>query len=482
MASAALPLPQATDRGAAAPGHGRPGPLRLAAFGSLAVPIAGAGLPLVLFVPQLYASHFGLSLAAIGVIFFLGRFWDVAADPIVGSLSDRTRSRFGRRRPWIAGGGALFGIGSALLFFPPATVPPLYLAAALFVFYAGWTMIEVPFSAWAGELSGDYHERTRVVTYQATMRAIGLLLVLILPTILEQWRPADGVLKLHVTGAFILATLLPALVLSLTAVGEPPHRGAAAAAGERTGFWRAAALIARDRLLLRVLASDVAVTAGQSIRAGLIAFFCVSYMGLPRWASGLYLLQFAFGIFAGPVWLAIGRRLGKRETAIAGELAQVAINLALLAVFPGMLGLLVALAVAQGLTQGSGNLMLRAMVADVADAHELETGRNRTGLFFSVFSLATKAGPAVGIGLALPLLAALGFQPKGQSTAASLDALKLVFALGPALAHLVSAALIWRFPLDQTRHAAIRRALDARGASPDQTAAPTPVFVARSPS
>ncbi|KIU27657.1 sodium:melibiose symporter [Sphingomonas melonis] len=436
--------------------------VRLIGFGSLAVPLAGAGLPLVLFVPQLYASHFGLSLATIGFIFFLGRFWDVASDPIVGALSDRTRTRFGRRRPWIAAGGLLFGVGSALLFFPPATVAPLYFGAALFVFYAGWTMIEIPFSAWAGELSGQYHERTRIVTYQQTMRAVGLLLVLILPTLIEQWRPADGVLKLHATGAFILTTLVLALVLSLTVIAEPPVPEQRT---HRIGFWRSAGLVFRDRLLLRVLASDVAVTAGQSIRAGLIAFFCVSYMGLPQWASGLYLLQFVFGVAAGPLWLAIGRRLGKRETAIAGELTQAAINIALLAVFPDMLWLLIALAVAQGLTQGSGNLMLRAMVADVADAHELATGHNRTGLFFSVFSLATKAGPAIGIGLALPLLAWLGFQPKGQSAPAALDALKYVFALGPAAAHIISAALIWHFPLDQTRHAQIRRALDARAAT-----------------
>jgi Na+/melibiose symporter-like transporter len=435
---------------------------RLIGFGSLAIPLAGAGLPLALFVPQLYASHFGLSLATIGFIFFLGRFWDVAADPIVGTLSDRTRSRFGRRKPWIAAGGLLFGIGSALLFFPPATVAPLYLGAALFVFYAGWTMIEIPFSAWAGELSDAYHERTRIVTYKQTMSAIGLLLVLILPTLIEQWRPADGVLKLHATGLFVLGTLAVALPLGLNAIAEPP---VAALPTHRIGFWRTATVVFRDRLLLRVLASDLAVTAGQSIRAGLIAFFCVSYMGLPQWASGLYLLQFVFGVAAGPLWLAIGRRLGKRETAIAGELAQAAINIALLAVFPDMLWLLIALAVAQGLTQGSGNLMLRAMVADVADAHELATGHNRTGLFFSVFSLATKAGPAIGIGLALPLLAWLGFQPKGHSAPAALEALKYVFALGPAVAHIISAALIWHFPLDQTRHAAIRRALDARAAT-----------------
>ncbi|MEG3122386.1 MFS transporter [Sphingomonas sp. GB1N7] len=436
--------------------------LRLLGFGSLAIPIAGAGLPLVLFVPQLYATHYGLSLAAIGLVFFIGRFWDVVSDPLVGALSDRTRSRFGRRRPWIAAGGVLFGVGSTLLFFPPDIVSPLYLGVVLFVFYSGWTMIEIPFSAWAGELSGEYHERTRVVTYQATMRAIGLVLTLILPTLLEQVRPADIALKLHVVGGFILITLVPTLLLTLFVLPEPPRPVERL---PRARFWQTTTLILRDRLLLRVLASDTVVTAGQSIRAGLIVFFAVNYMGLPAWASGLYLLQFTFGILAGPIWLAIGKRHGKRRTAIAGELAQAAINIGLIAVFPGMLWLLIALAVAQGLTQGSGNLMLRAMVADVADAHELETGHNRTGLFFSVFSLTMKLGPAIGIGLALPLVAWFGFQPKGHSTAEALEALKYVFALGPALAHIIAASLIWRFPLDEAAHTDIRRALDARAAT-----------------
>lgn len=438
---------------------------RLVSFASLAIPIAGAGLPLALFVPQLYVTHYGLSLAAIGLVFLVGRLWDVASDPIVGVLSDRTRSRWGRRRPWIAAGGVAFGAGAALLFFPPITPSALYLGLVLLVFYAGWSMIEVPFSAWAGELSGQYHERTRVVTYQATLRAIGLLAVLVIPTVLEQFRPADVALKMQVVGAFTLLTLVPALALTLTALPEPP-RPAQEPASE--GFWRTATLIVRDRLLLRVLASDAAVTAGQSIRAGLIVFFAVHYMGLPTWASGLYLFQFVFGVAAGPIWLAIGRRLGKRPTAIAGELAQAAINASLIFVFPGMLPLLLALTIAQGLTQGSGNLMLRAMVADVSDAHELRTGHNRTGLFFSVFSLSAKAGPAIGAGIALPLVAWLGFAPKGANSPEALEALKYVFALGPALAHIIAAAIIWRFALDEAGHADIRRALDARRTNPER--------------
>ncbi|HAF42789.1 MAG TPA: sodium:melibiose symporter [Sphingobium sp.] len=433
-------------------------PLRLAGFASIAVPIAGAGLPLALFVPQLYATEFGLSLATIGLIFFLGRFWDVAADPLVGVLSDRTRSRFGRRRPWIAAGGLLFGLSSALLFFPPAAlVTPAYLAAVLFVFYLGWSMLEIPSSAWAGELSRRYHGRTRVVSYQALLRSIGLLAVLVLPTILEQFEPANGLLKLKLVGGFILVTLVPALLLSLLSVPEPT---VPAAPPVRQGFGRAIGVIFSDKLLLRVLAADAVVTTGQSIRAGLIVFFAVWYMGLPAWASGLYLLQFIFGVAAAPIWQRIGTRIGKREAAIAGELAQAAINLALLLVVPSALPLLVALTIAQGLTQGSGNLMLRAMVADVADAHRLRTGHDRTGLFFSVFALSAKLGPAIGIGVALPLIAWAGFRVGPGNAPEALESLKYLFAIGPALAHILATAIIWRFPLDEAAHAEIRRALD----------------------
>ena len=205
------------------------------------------------------------------------------------------------------------------------------------------------------------------------------------------------------------------------------------------------------------------MTVGQSIRSALIIFFVTHYMGLPQWASGLFLFQFVFGIVAGPIWAQIGYRIGKHHAAVAGELVQVAINLGLLLVVPGQIGLLLVLTLAQGLAQGSGNLMLRSMVADIADEHRLRTGEDRTALFFSAFSLSSKAGMAAAVGIALPLVGWLGFDP--AAVANSPDALRgllYVFALGPAIAHLLSAWLIHGFPLDEAAHTKIRRALDER--------------------
>lgn len=451
----------------------RPSRLTLAALASLAVPLAGAGLPLAVYLPPYYAQSLGLGV--VGLIFMLTRVWDAAGDPLVGLLSDRTRGRFGRRKPWIAAGAPIFTLATAAIFAPGLFgVKPdaVWLGAWLTIFYLGWTMIQIPLAAWAGELAAQYHERSRVQTWMQVAGAIGLLAVLILPAVLDRvgvarGHPADPGLKLAVMGGFILATFLPAVTAALLLVGEPP---APARSTDRPSLAADLSAVARDGLLRRVLASDFAVTLGQLIRSSLFVFFVSAYVGRPDLAAGLFLLQFVFGVAAGPIWLRIGYRLGKARAAVLGELTQVAINLGLLFVAPGALPLLIGLTIAQGLAQGSGNLMLRAMIADLADRQRLEHGRDRTGLLFSIFSLTGKTSTAAAVGLALPLVGHLGFRPGVANTAQALFALKLVFALGPAFAHAVSAILIARFPLDETRHADIRRQLEAR----DAASAPLP--------
>jgi len=432
---------------------------RLAAFATLGVPIYAAQVPLAVHLPAIYAQQFGMSLGLIGTIFLCERLWGAAADPLIGALSDRTRSRFGRRRPWIVAGAAIYALASIPLFFPQGSASAVQLAAALFAFYLGWSMIQIPWFAWAGEISGRYHERTRISAFQSVVSAVSLLLVLILPTLIDQIDPHDGRLKLTVMGGFVLASLAVTLPLALRAFPEAPLPERPKA---RLNPLATTSLLFRDRLLLRVLASDFAVLTGQSIRSALIVFFTTYYMGLPQWASGLFLLQFVFGVAAGPIWMKIGVRLGKHRTAVVGELAQVAINLGLLLVTPGNVPLLLGLTIAQGFAQGSGNQMLRAMVADIADKHRLETGEDRTALFFSAFSLSMKAGMAAAVGIALPLVGWLGFSPAGTNSPEALQGLLLVFALGPAIGHALSAWLIAGFPLDEAAHNEIRRALGRR--------------------
>ncbi|HKT85075.1 MAG TPA: MFS transporter [Novosphingobium sp.] len=432
---------------------------RLLRFTAMAVPIYAAAQPVMAFVPAILSRHYSISLAALGLVYLIGQVVNSLLDPVVGALSDRTVSRFGRRRPWIAGGGVVFIIGSAMLFFPPAGVGLAWVGLGVLCYYSGYSATLTTHLAWSGEISGDYDQRTRIASWFTLLTSGALVLALALPALADQWYPDDGPLRLTLFGVLVLFTAVPGLLLTLTALPDsgPPITG------EPFALRTTLAAVFGNRLLLRVLAADAVVTAGQSIRTALLLFVVTIYFQKPEWAAGLFLLQYAFGMFAGPIWQRIGLHLGKTRGAVTAELVQAAINFGLVFLAPDRFGLMIALAVAQGLSQGSGNLMLRSMVADVADVHRAGTGEDRVGLYYSVFSVSMKLGSALAFGIALPLVAAFGFDPKSAAnTPQALHALLLVFALGPALAHTAAAAIIAGFPLNAARHAEIRRQINAR--------------------
>ena len=422
----------------------------------MGVPLAAVFLPLGVYLPPFYAQTLGLGLGTVGVAFMLSRLWNALCDPVIGVLSDHTSGRFGRRKPWIAIGSLIFIAGVIAVYWPPAHLGAVHLGVALFALYLGWTMVGTPFAAWASELSVDYHERSRVQTYLLTGTAIGLMLTLLLPAVLDQLSARDPFEKIAAMGGFAIATFVPSVLLLLFRFKEE----APATTVQRVSTRAALLQFSTNPLVWRVMASDFFVATGQGIRGALFVFFVSAYMGLPKWASLLFLLQFVFGVFAGPIWLRIGYRLGKHRTVIAGEITQIAINLGLLFIAPGSFWPLLALTVAQGFAQGSGNLMLRAIVSDIADDHRLKTGKEQSGLLFSIFNVTNNAAAAAAVGLAYPLIAWFGFVPGHANNHTALAALAILFAVGPAVGHLLSALCIWRFPLDERRHAELRAALE----------------------
>jgi len=419
---------------------------RLMAFSITSIATGGFNIPLQAYLPTFYATVVGMNLKTVGLVFMISRLWSAAADPVIGWASDRTHTRIGRRKPWILGGGLLFLLSLFAVFSPPAGVGPVYLGVGLLLLCLGWTATSTPLYAWGGEMAASPAERARIQAYIQTGASVGIFLVLILPAVLDalgRGSPEARIGSMGVLVATILAIGLALIALLFREKPVPAPKTVAVHWREGLGA------ILRDATLARIIASDFFVALGQGFRGAVFLFFVTRYMGMASPAL-LLMLQYAFGILASPLWARISYRLGRVRTLIVAESLQVVINLMILLLTRDMVWLFVLLVIAQGLTQGSGNLMLRAMIYDVADRHREKSGIERAGLFSSVFNVTTNAAFAIAVGVALSAISQFGFDPR-SSGSHGVAGLHLFFAIGPAAGHLLSILIIRRIKVQAAR-------------------------------
>ena len=153
-------------------------------YGISEMPISIASLPLLTYLPNYYGSDVGISLAAIGTVWLVARIFDAFTDPLIGYLGDRTKTRWGRRRVWMVASIPILVPAVYFLFFPnEETVTATYLLFWLAMFWLGWTMLLIPYYAWAAELSPDYNERTTITAWRSWLGMAGNVLSKSIPTL-----------------------------------------------------------------------------------------------------------------------------------------------------------------------------------------------------------------------------------------------------------------------------------------------------------
>src|SRR5581483_5138030 len=146
------------------------------AYAAAYTPFAILHAPALAVLPTLYARYAHLSLVFLGSVLALARILDCVLDPIIGFASDRTQSRYGRRKPWIVAGALLSSVAAYFLFRPSAATGAVYFTAWYFLLYLGWTFGEIPHTAWLNEISPAYNERSRLATYRSRAGLLGMLL------------------------------------------------------------------------------------------------------------------------------------------------------------------------------------------------------------------------------------------------------------------------------------------------------------------
>ena len=148
---------------------------QLLAYALPAFVVALPTIPVYIHLPTLYGVQLGIGLATTGYILLITRLFDTVTDPLVGFLCDRIKIWNLRRKPWIALGAIVAGIGLYKVLNPVDDVTGSYLMIWCLVLYAGWTMVAVPYLAWGAELSSDYNERTRITAWRESFGLLGIV-------------------------------------------------------------------------------------------------------------------------------------------------------------------------------------------------------------------------------------------------------------------------------------------------------------------
>ncbi|MEM8826921.1 MAG: MFS transporter, partial [Pseudomonadota bacterium] len=274
-------------------------------------------LPLVNFVPGYYASDLGVPLLQVSFVLLIGRFLDIFTDPLIGTLSDRTRTRFGRRKPWIAAGVPILMAGAWLLFAPPPDAGALYLFGAVTVAYLGFTMIQISFVAWGAELSTDYQGRTRVAGWREGVGIVGTLTAIAAPliTLTLGYEGLGPAMFGIAVGVLILAPLLAAPALLF--VPEPPP---ADLVETRLAFWDGLKLIRKNRAFL-IFAAGIAIMFVGVAPGGATGYLMMKH-SFDAEALYPYLVfgEWVMTFFCLPFWLWLSGRIGKHIALVIGLL------------------------------------------------------------------------------------------------------------------------------------------------------------------
>lgn len=432
----------------------------LAAYGLAALPLAFLTLPFYVLVPSFYAEAMALPIAAVGQALLIARICDAVSDPLVGALADRTRTRFGRRRVWIALTMPLVIVAAWQVFAPPAGAGIAHLALWSVLLSVSWAALQIPYTAWGAELSRSYAGRNRVTAWREGFTVVGTLAALVLPALL----PALGlpgeaaVLKAF---AVIVALGLPvSVLLALRVVPEPIDRST-----NRLALGEAAGHMLANRPFLRLLAAYGVNGLANGLPATLFLFFVQRKLAAPEAAGPLLVLYFVCGVAGVPFWLALARRTSKHRAWSLGMLMACAGFVAAPWLGPGDVVAFAAVVVVTGLALGADVILPASIQADVIDVDTAASGEERAGLYLSIWALATKLALAGAVGIAFPILSRAGFDPAaGLATAKGLATLGLLYAAVPIALKLAAVAIIWRFPLDAAAHAELRRRIDERAA------------------
>lgn len=416
--------------------------------------------------------------ALAGTVILISKIWDAVSDPVMGFISDRTRTRFGRRRPYFLAGIILIFVSFVLLWIPydpDSTVLKFALVLLSYLFFSTIiTMVMVPYNALASELTPDYHERTRLSSVRIFFSSVSSLVCAVAPLEIVKLFPTPKQGYPAMAVVFGLFFALPFLATFFTTRERTDYMQHTAAGSILRDLRSAAGLRPFRHVLAMYLFAFVAMDAVMAV----VIYFMTYYMNRPEEANIVLGVLLIVQIASLPVHSMISKRIGKRKAFMAAAVAWFAVMLVSLTIGPDQHFVWVYLfAALVGYGTGGIIIMIYAIFPDIPDVDELFSGIRREGSYSGLLTFLRKFSSAIGLFIISNVMTFAGYLApveqvvEGQTmtvnqpqTATFILALRLIFALVPNILLIGSIWFAHRYALTPETHQRLRDFLERRRA------------------
>lgn len=444
------------------------------AFGSGDVGPAIATAIMSFFLLYFFTDVARISVAAAGLILLVSKIWDAINDPIIGTLSDRVHTRWGRRRPWFLFGAVPFGLTFFLLFLVPPfgeTGKVVYFLVVTLMLDTMFTIVNVPYTALTPELSRDYDERTSLNSYRfAFSITAGLIAAVLHPIIVGAVAQNSSQQMGYAVSALIFAVLCT--IPFFFAFWGTYERHTAEeeesmpfVEGVKVAFGNRAFRYVTGIYLLSWLVVQTVST--------IVIYFMTYWLRRPDMVSVVILSVQGSALIWLFIWTAVSRRVGKKGVYYRGMVFWIVVSFGLFLVQPDWPSwVVIVLGVLAGVGVATAYLVPWAMLPDVIEEDELETGKRREGVFYGFFVLLQKLGLALGLFLVSQALNLTGYiTPPANVTApieqpdSALFAIRLMIGPVPALILAAGMVLVYLYPITKAKHEATLQELARRRAA-----------------
>lgn len=417
---------------------------------------------IMFFLPSFYTDTYGLPAAVVGTLFIVVRLFDAVIDPLMGTIADRTETRWGKFRPYILWMAVPYGVASILMFI----TPDCSLAAKTAWAYASYTLmmiiytaIMIPYNALSGVMSSNAIDRTSLSSYRFIGAFTGGLIIQGLTLwLVERLGGGNDVQGYRLTMSVFAALSTFLFLITFLTTRERVKPESNSHSSLKDDYLD----LLRNKPWLLLFAFSFLNLVYVAIRSSVLMYYFQYYIGNKALASAFMVSGTLAIIFSLTFTSWLTKIFGKRKLFILCMLIIGLSSMAFYVLKPTDIVALFSLQLIFSLASGPTMPLIWSMYADTADYSEWKTGRRATGLIFSASTFGQKAGTALGGAIALWVLSAVGYTPDIQQSPDTLQSIRALFGLYPGLLALICGVFVWFYPLSDQKLVQIELELKAR--------------------